>query len=181
VFSSTVDQPKMPTQIGDYLLPGEKVTVVVRHHIAYIAGPLVIAPVSLIIVIVLTIALAARYGGAVEVLWLLWLIPVGYCLWKYTDWRRTYFLATHKRLLLVSGVFGRSVATLPLTKVTDLKLTQSPLAKSVGFGTFEVESAGQDQTLRNIRFVPYPRYLYLEIMALIHPDAAEDPDADPGF
>jgi hypothetical protein len=74
--------------------------------------------------------------------------------------------------------------------VTDLLFTQSMFGRVLGYAKFEVESAGQDQALRNVQFVPYPRDLYLEIMALIHPDtgdSAEDANAgdaeddDPGY
>jgi len=30
-----------------------------------------------------------------------------------------------------------------------------------------VESAGQDQALRNVKFIPYPEQLYLEVCGLI--------------
>jgi membrane protein YdbS with pleckstrin-like domain len=179
VFSPTVNRPDLPKRFASYLLANENVVVLVRHHIAYIAGAVILAPLSLVIVIIATI-LANGHSGIQEILWLLWLIPMGYCVWKYADWRLTFFGVTAKRLLLVSGVFGRSVATLPLVKVTDLALQQSPLARTLEYAEFDVESAGENQRLRNIRFVPYPGFLYLEIMAQIHPDIAGDQE-DPGF
>ena len=39
-----------------------------------------------------------------------------------------------------------------------------------GYGEFIIESAGQDQALRNIPFIPYPEQLYVEVCKLLFPD-----------
>ena len=73
-----------------------------------------------------------------------------------------------------------------------MKVNQPFTGRSLDYATYIVESAGQDQALRTIRFVPYPQQLYLEIMSLIFPDVAEPvppggddvnplPEDDPGF
>jgi uncharacterized membrane protein YdbT with pleckstrin-like domain len=192
VFSPTVDRPRLPSQVGNYVLPGENVIIIVRRHWASIGGSLALFVGSTLLAIVVTFTVAAGQGVAQEVVWALWLIAFGYCAWRYIDWRITYFAVTIKRLLLVSGVFTRSIATLPLTKVTDMKVNQPFTGRSLDYATYIVESAGQDQALRTIRFVPYPQQLYLEIMSLIFPDVAEPvppggddvnplPEDDPGF
>jgi membrane protein YdbS with pleckstrin-like domain len=173
VFSPTVDRPRLPSQVSNYILPGENVIVLVRRHWASIGGSLVLFVGSLLVAIVVTFTVAAGQGAAQEVVWVLWLIVFGYCAWRYIDWRITYFAVTKKRLLLVTGVLSRSIATLPLTKVTDMKVNQSFTGRSLEYATYIVESAGQDQALRTIRFVPYPQQLYLEIMSMIFPDLAE--------
>jgi hypothetical protein len=72
-------------------------------------------------------------------------------------------------MLQASGVFTRKIAMMPLVKVTDMSFQRSSLGRLLGFGEFILESAGQDQALRNIDHVPYPEQLYLEICALIFP------------
>jgi hypothetical protein len=41
-----------------------------------------------------------------------------------------------------------------------------------------VESAGQDQALRNVKFIPYPEQLYLEVCGLIFKEE-DEPKAPP--
>ena len=41
-----------------------------------------------------------------------------------------------------------------------------PTGRILGFGEFIVESAGQDQAMRNVKFLPYPEQLYLEVCGL---------------
>ena len=64
---------------------------------------------------------------------------------------------------------------MPLTKVTDMRFERSPIGRLFGFGTFIVESAGQDQALRGIDHLPYPEQLYIEVCGLIFNDK------DPGM
>ena len=40
-----------------------------------------------------------------------------------------------------------------------------------------MESAGQDQALRNVKFIPYPEQLYLEVCGLIFKDEEQSADA----
>jgi Bacterial PH domain len=65
---------------------------------------------------------------------------------------------------------------MPLTKVTDMTFQRSTLGRILGYGEFIVESAGQDQALRNIDHLPYPEQLYLEVCGLIFKD--KDPSDD---
>ena len=39
-----------------------------------------------------------------------------------------------------------------------------------------LESAGQDQALTNVGYLPYPEQLYLEVCGLIFKDKEESPD-----
>ncbi len=75
---------------------------------------------------------------------------------------------------------------MPLTKVTDMSFQRTFAGRILGYGEFIVESAGQDQALRNIDHIPYPEQLYLEVCGMLfgsnddqagapsEPDAADD-------
>ena len=43
---------------------------------------------------------------------------------------------------------------MPLAKVTDMSFQRTAVGQILGYGEFIVESAGQDQALRNVRFLP---------------------------
>ena len=56
---------------------------------------------------------------------------------------------------------------MPLVKVTDLTYHRSASGMTFGYGKFVVESAGQDQALSTIDFVPHPDRLYQQISDLL--------------
>jgi uncharacterized membrane protein YdbT with pleckstrin-like domain len=88
-------------------------------------------------------------------------------IWKAINWAVDFFVVTSHRILLTSGVLTRKVAMMPLTKVTDMSFQRTFAGRLLGFGEFIVESAGQDQALRNIDHIPYPEQLYLEVCGML--------------
>jgi uncharacterized membrane protein YdbT with pleckstrin-like domain len=104
----------------------------------------------------------------------IWVLLIGYLLWDVVEWYVCRFVLTNKRIMLIEGVFTRNVAMMPLARVTDMKYTQSPLGRVLGYGTFEIESAGQDQALRRVENLPNPTDLYLQVVEeMYEPEASE--------
>jgi len=69
--------------------------------------------------------------------------------------------------MLITSLLDTDVGMMPLAKVTDMRLHQTTLGHALGYAEFIVESAGQDQALSRINFVPYPSQMYQEILSLI--------------
>jgi membrane protein YdbS with pleckstrin-like domain len=158
-----------PAAVNKYLLPHEHQVITVRKHPAVLIGPISIALAGVLIALVLgtTVLLHSHYGILVLVILVICLLF--YLAFKTWEWSEDYFVVTSDRMLQASGVFTRKIAMMPLVKVTDMSFQRSTLGRMLGFGEFILESAGQDQALRNIDHVPYPEQLYLEICALIFP------------
>ena len=57
-----------------------------------------------------------------------------------------------------------------LTKVTDLTFRRSLRGRLLGYGTLIVESAGQDQALSHIDYIPRPEEVYEALSELIFGD-----------
>jgi uncharacterized membrane protein YdbT with pleckstrin-like domain len=174
VFSTSVG--RTPYQVSKLLLPYEAVVLMTRRHPLSIIGPVAAVAAGLLAALVLSATVARSTGPAVTLLWIAWLILFAWALWRYVDWHRTYFVATENRLLLKTGVVRTRLAMLPLGKVTELLYDQSLTGRSFRFATFTFETAGPDQTMRNITFIPYSDSLYLELMGLIFPEKMEDSD-----
>jgi membrane protein YdbS with pleckstrin-like domain len=105
---------------------------------------------------------------------IIWALVILWCAWRVADWWYDRFILTNKRVMVVSGIFTRNVAMMPLLRVTDMKYVQSLTGRMFGYGHFELESAGQDQALRNIRNLPNPNELYLRIVEeMYEPEAVE--------
>jgi hypothetical protein len=70
---------------------------------------------------------------------------------RWGFYQRLY--VTDRRVLETDGFLGVTVNSMPLKGVTDTRLRRTPLGELLGYGTFHVESAGQEQTLGHIDFI----------------------------
>ena len=95
-------------------------------------------------------------------------------IYQVAEWRYDRFIATDKRLMLTSGLITRKVGMMPLFKVTDMSYQLTLPGRLFRYGRFILESAGQDQALRQIDWVPHPDRNYRVICAVIF--GVEDPD-----
>ena len=87
-------------------------------------------------------------------------------LWHWYEWAfRDRLVVTNKRIMLIHGFWDRDVPMMSLAKVTDLIYRRSIPARLLGYGMFVLESAGQDQALRTINYVPAPELTYRELVS----------------
>lgn len=142
------------------ILSGEDVVMATRQHIIVLAKPLGIVLLALVLVVYLDLNVPAGSRSFVGFLWWLFLGVVGWGVWQYIDWRERWFIATNKRMLSADGFIVRRVGMMPLGKVTDMKFERSISGRVLGYGTFVMENAGQDQALSRIPFVPQPEDNY---------------------
>jgi len=172
-----VPNETVPASVYKHLLPHERQVITVRFHPAVLIRPVAEVLGGLALAGLLSATLARHSGMAMLVIWGLWLLLVFRLLFKVWEWLEDYFVVTSKRMLLAQGVFSRRVDMLPLSKVTDMRFERSATGRVLGFGKFVVESAGQDQALREVDHLPYPEQLYLEVCGLIFtPDKGDADD-----
>jgi len=168
----------VPASVNRYLLPHERQVISVHEHPAVLIPPIALVLLGLAIAGVLSNWAAHGNGTTILIIWGLFVVLLGWLGVKIWEWAVNYFVVTSKRLILAKGVVVRNVGMLPLGKVTDMSFRRSTIGRILGYGEFIVESAGQDQALRNVKFIPYPEQLYLEVCGLIFKD--EETPADPG-
>ncbi len=170
-----VPNETVPASVYRVLLPHERRVITVRFHPAVLIKPVAWALAGLAIAGLLS-TIAKLNGTFLLVIWLLWLILVIRLLYAIYKWLEDYFVVTSARLLLSTGVVKKTVNMMPLSKVTDMRFERSAMGRILGYGTFIVESAGQDQALHNIDHLPYPEQLYLEVCGLIFKDPGAGDD-----
>jgi membrane protein YdbS with pleckstrin-like domain len=165
-----------PPSVSKYLLPNEHQVIITRKHPAVLVRPISFVVIGLIIAGLLTEFVARHSGIAILVIWVAWLGLLGYLVAQTFNWLFSYFVVTSRRMLVTSGWITRKVAMMPMTKVTDMSFQRDFQARVLGYGTFILESAGQDQALRVVDHLPYPEQLYLEVCMVLFPqeDAADD-------
>ncbi|MBG0814412.1 PH domain-containing protein [Planomonospora sp. ID82291] len=166
-----------PSSVNRYLLPHEHQVIMVRRHPAVLLRPVAEVFGGLIIAGLLSKWLNDQgAGGGIFVVWWAWLLLLIRFVWKVAEWSVDYFVVTSKRMLLTTGLITRRVDMMPLGKVTDMSFQRSLLGRMLGYGEFVLESAGQDQALSTIPYIPYPETLYLEVCQMLFPGGNDSDD-----
>jgi membrane protein YdbS with pleckstrin-like domain len=166
----------VPASVNRYLLPHERQVITVHQHPAILIRPIFEVLIGLAIAGWLSNAVANGNGTVILVIWLLWGIVFLRLVVKVFEWAATYFVVTSQRFILATGILNRKVNMMPLAKVTDMSFERSAMGRVLGYGEFVLESAGQDQALSNVDYLPYPEQLYLEVCGLIFKEKDESPD-----
>jgi hypothetical protein len=168
-----------------FLLEGERVVIDVRQHWGVIALPVIYTLAGLFVVMWVDARIRIDAGFLARLLWLVWFGLLGWMVFQVAQWRHDRFIATDKRLLLNYGLFTQKVAMMPLIKVTDMSYQRSVPGRLFGYGRFILESAGQDQALRRVDWVPHPdvtyRIICTEIFGVPSRERVTDPDRDDGY
>lgn len=159
-----------------YLLDDEQVVVATRHHWAKLLEPAATTVAAFLLVAWVSPLLEGLVGEVALMLWWLWFAVLGRLLWRALEWRNEWFVATDRRLLMTYGLLTHKVAMMPLRKVTDMNYARSPFGRVLGYGEFILESAGQDQAMREISWLPDPDHAYLRICDTIFGPGIRDPD-----
>jgi uncharacterized membrane protein YdbT with pleckstrin-like domain len=166
----------VPASVNKYLLPHERQVITVHQHPAVLIRPIFEVLLGLAIAGWLSNSAAHGNSTVLLVIWVIWVLVLIRLAVKVLDWSVNYFVVTSQRLMLATGLVIRKVNMLPLGKVTDMSFQRTTTGRILGYGEFIVESAGQDQALRNVRFLPYPEQLYLEVCGLIFKDPGDGSD-----
>ena len=154
-------------ELDRYLLDGERLVTAVHQHWGRIAEPVATAVAGCILALWVDATIDHTLGVVSTVVWWVWFALLGRTLYKLAEWRHDWFVATDKRLLLFYGFVTRKVSMMPLIKVTDMSYERSVPGRVLGYGRFVMESAGQDQALHKVNWVPQPDHHYRAICAEI--------------
>ena len=154
--------PGIPPELDRYLTTAEKIVFRTRLHWIRIAGPWLQFFLALLLLGVLDTRLP-RDTRVRDILVFLLALVLARALWRTFEWYREWFVGTDRRLMLTLGIITRKVAMIPLSKVTDMRYDRPPVGQILGYGSFILESAGQDQAFREVEYVPHPDLLYRRI------------------
>ena len=158
---------EVPVGLTPILLPGETLVIAVHMHWARLAEPVGSTVAALALALFVDSNVSNATQPIATILWWGFFLVVLRLLWKLLDWYHNWFVATDKRLLLRYGLITHKVAMMPLAKVTDMSYERSIPGQLLGYGRFIMESAGQDQALRVVNWVPNSDATYRAICAEI--------------
>lgn len=160
-----IERAERNDHLRDHLTEKEIIRLATRQHRIVLWKPVLALVVALgLMVRALRDSEAESARGFFVVVLAAALIWLGYRIWW---WSRHLFVATDKRILKTYGVLSTQVDSMRNTKVTDMKYRRTFVGEVLGFGEITVESAGQDQALRHITYLPLPRENYQELSHII--------------
>jgi membrane protein YdbS with pleckstrin-like domain len=158
--------PRASKDVAKYLLPEERAVVATRRHWAVLIEPtLKVLPFVAAGGWLLLNDPENRVSRAAGLLVIL--VALSYYALRAGEWWMRHFIVSTRRVLLTSGIIARTVTLLPLRRITDLTWKETLLGQVLGYGTFRFESAGQQQALSEITFLPGADDLYRRVSALL--------------
>lgn len=173
-MSASADFAVPDRALRRYILANEKIIIATHRHWAMLWEPILTTAGAFFFALSILVAVDPGVRDDMGWVWLPFVVLGARLLYKWLEWRARWFVMTDRRLLLLDGFLVHRVAMMPSEKVTDLSYERTPLGQILGYGTFILETAGQDQALDRVTWVPRPDSRYrLIIAALFHPDAAD--------
>jgi membrane protein YdbS with pleckstrin-like domain len=159
-------RPRWGKDAEKYLLADEPPVIATRRHPAVLFRPFV-RGVPAIIVGIWLLQLDPNNRVSATLGLLVVLGSLVYLGLHVAEWRVRHLLVTRRRVLLTSGVIIRTVAVMPLRRITDLTWKETFWGQVLDYGTFRFESAGQQQGLDVIDFMPHADALYKRLSELM--------------
>ncbi len=152
-----------------YLAMDEEVVCRVRRHPAVLFRPFIEAFGAIVAAAFLGTLLSPAAGSDLidTALGMVAIFFMARFAWRGWEWNVAHIVVTDRRIFEVSGLISRRVASMPLTKVTDMTYHRSLLGRLLGYGDLRVESPGQKQAVEKIAFLPRPDDFYRTVTSLV--------------
>jgi len=148
-----------PAHPRSYLGDGERVRI--RTHQHWLVPLLSVTQATAMMPLAIVLGFAAP-----SVWWIqlgLALAAVGHQLflfYRVLAWRTDQLVVTDQRIIRTSGVFTTTVDAVQLEQITDTTYHRSLIGHVFNYGTIRVGSAGQNQSLERVDYVPDPGEIY---------------------
>jgi Bacterial PH domain len=142
------------------LIPGERVIREVLHAPILYVVPALIALFGLFLV-VRWLPNVSVDDALLPILLILGIF--GYAFYRFLKIRRDRFVVTDSRVFRVWGVFTLNEAEMEIVRVLDITVHRPWYLRPLGTGHVILENAAQEQGLREIRIVPDPELIAIDI------------------
>ncbi len=151
------------TGLGEVLLLGTIVSIILLRPLVRRERWETWQMVAIALVVFWAIQSGTSVGALALLIVLVMAVRFAIRVLRWGVFQRTYL--TDRRLMEVDGFLGTRVNSMPLNMVTDIMLRRSPIGEVLGYGTFRVESAGQDQALGSLDFLLEPERFHDMVVA----------------
>jgi uncharacterized membrane protein YdbT with pleckstrin-like domain len=154
---------------ADYLGADETPRLQVRRHWVVLVKPAAQMAFVVLVAWGLGALVPPRRGGHPldTVLGIVVAFFLARLLYKAVEWWIDRVLVTDQRMLEISGILTRRIASMPLAKLTDLTFSRTLPGRILGYGDLVVETPGQEQALTHIDYLPRPNDFYKGLTTLV--------------
>ena len=145
-----------------YMAEGEKEVLSTRRHLAAVLVPfLVTIGVGWAASAIGAASGPRNSGDSLETVlgWIVLAFVVRF-LFKLLEWWYDVIFITDRRIFEVRGLVPQHVYSMPLWKVTDLTYRRTFWGFLLGYGALTLETAGQNQALNDMNYLPDPDGFY---------------------
>ncbi|MEI2648079.1 MAG: PH domain-containing protein [Dermatophilaceae bacterium] len=155
-------------RLREHLTANEEIRVAARQHWWVLAKPFAIAVGLTLALIWSIVGVTLPLGSSLsEYLVAIALVGWAYFWWQWLSRRHDVFVVTDKRILKYQGLIIRDVPMMRISKITDMRYTRGALGEILGFGQIIIESAGQEQALRDLPYLSDPLENYRRLCEVI--------------
>jgi len=148
-----------PADARTYLGTGERVRIRTHQHwlvpLRSVLQSMAMVPVAILLGFVTPSVWWLQIGLALTAVG-----HQGYLLYRFLAWRTEQIIVTDQRIVRTSGVVTTRVDAVNLEQITDTTYHRSLIGHIFNYGTVRVGSAGQNQSLERIDYVPDPGEIY---------------------
>ena len=150
----------------------EEIVYDLRPHWKAVAGATLLAP---LVVGLASFATARIPEGSMQtparvaVLVVAAGLLVAFSVVPFAKWLTTHFVVTNRRVIMRSGVLGRSGRDVPLFRINDVTFEHSFFERLLGAGSLIVESAGERGQV-TLADIPHPEHVQREVYRLMELD-----------
>lgn len=120
----------------------ERIVLATRQH-WFILFSNIALEILLTVLLVTGITAATVVYPLAAIGYVLVLVPLGGMLRDILIWRNREYIVTNRRVIQISGVFGKDVVDSSLEKVNDVKMNQSFWGRMFGYGDIEILTASE--------------------------------------
>ncbi|MDQ3659632.1 MAG: PH domain-containing protein [Actinomycetota bacterium] len=145
-----------------YMADGEREVLSTRRHLAAVLVPFLVTIAVGWAASAIGAASSPRNGGDSLDTVLGWVVLafVVRFLFKLLEWWYDVIFVTDRRIFEVRGLVPQHVYSMPLWKVTDMTYRRTFWGFLLGYGALTLETAGQNQALDHMNYLPDPEGFY---------------------
>jgi len=180
LYGGMLLRPELEERARRFLVPGERLVIVVRHHLAAIIIPVLITVAAVVAAMGIDIFSAPDAGQLRLGAWSAAGIAFLYTAWHLAIWNADLLIVTNKRILHTHGVITKAYDALPLGKVNDMRVERDILGRILGYGRFNAKAVG-DAPLgrRGLEYISHVEETWLEISNLLYGPGKKDGPKEP--
>ncbi|NNN18488.1 MAG: PH domain-containing protein [Acidimicrobiaceae bacterium] len=136
----------------------EDLVVDQRPHWSMLAPPLIQLIVLVVLATLGIVLLSFMAYWTIFIPLVLFLFLLVRLVLRLAKYRGSHLIVSTERLIYISGVIGRRVQEIPISQISNLSFRQTLFERLFGFGSLEVDHAGEDGRVL-IRLVRRPQLI----------------------